>query len=415
LQFKLKLDAIANHSYIRFLKNKYFIRFLTVLVWIVSLSEWIYWFFHELRLHPGFDMSIYWRAEEVFFNNGPPYVIRGFIYPMSTLILFAPIGGLTHSQATSLGLLYSMICGFATVLCASLLLKKHPFGLTSAFFTLVFLNTKAYKGEFALENVSALIGFLFALFLVLIVYDKWEFSAIVIGISLGIKPMLVIVLLFYLYLKRFKEIIISIGTLTILNLPALILVKDWQMLFSKTSLVFDRSSGEGVQFNSALSAVFSTHHIGFLISLLVRIIVGVLTLYFSFKATRVIKDFGLMAIYSTSILLLGELLDSSLSQYHYYVILVPLIMTVVIKGSPIRWITSIVGFFWSFDRFVPPKFNFDIASVSNETLYRAIGTCILFAGVCTYIGFFARSKSNNSAQLETALSGNRQLMLTSDN
>jgi hypothetical protein len=161
---------------------------------------------------------------------------------------------------------------------------------------------------------------------------------------------------------------------------AIALVSAPLQVLNKLPSLLNRT-GSGVTYNSAWVDVARSFGLPEGATILLRIATVVLALVAAWFAWTRLADPRLRIITATSVLLAGEFLSGTLSEYHFMLTLVPLGMTVVIRGSVIRTVTGVIGIAWVMDALAPPPALLGLGRNANDSAFRAIGMSLLILTV----------------------------------
>jgi arabinofuranan 3-O-arabinosyltransferase len=353
----------------------------TAVLWAGAATSWVLLYrLLDPQKTLGWDLLTTWRAEKAFAHGGEPYAVKAFVYPPSCLIVLRPLAGLTRHELTVGGLLATAVIACAAVMIAAVAIGARWWGPTAAATVLLLSFTGAMRGEMSLENTSVL-GFLaLAVFFFFALRDHWYVAAVAIGLSISIKPLLVVVLLVFLLARRWKAFGLAVAIPVVLNALAIALVSAPLQVLNKLPSLLNRT-GSGVTYNSAWVDVARSFGLPEGATILLRIATVVLALVAAWFAWTRLADPRLRIITATSALLAGEFLSGTLSEYHFMLTLVPLGMTVVIRGSVIRTVTGVIGIAWVMDALAPPPALLGLGRNANDSAFRAIGMSLLILTV----------------------------------
>ncbi|NNN20830.1 MAG: DUF2029 domain-containing protein [Acidimicrobiales bacterium] len=328
----------------------------------------------------GYDLLITWRAESLFAVGGQPYSVRGFLYPPSILLLLRPIAGHSQASITKYGLVLTIVISIAAVMLAAVAIGRPWFGMTAALTTFGLSYTGAFTGELSLENVSVLCWFALSVFLLAAINNKWIIGGIAIGLSFAFKPLLLPLLVVFLLARQWKALLVAIGLPFILNLVAVIFVADPMAVLSKLPSLTNRV-GTGVNFNSAWVDV--ARNLGWpeFVTILIRSFTAIVAVGATWISWTRIDDKRLRLITSSSVLLIGTYLAGTISEYHFMLTLVPLLMTVVVAGSVMRIPISWIGGAWMMTVLILPGKLLGLGIDANNSAFRAFGMSIILLSV----------------------------------
>lgn len=349
----------------------------TGLLWAAAAASWVLLYRRvDGQKTLGWDLLTTWRAEKVFAHGGEPYAVKAFVYPPSCLIVLRPLAALTEHELTIGGLVATAVIACVSVMIVAVAIGARWWGPTAAATILLMSLTGAMRGEIGLENVSVL-GFLaLALFFIFALRDHWFAAAVAIGLSISIKPLLVVVLVVFLLARRWWPFVVAVAVPVVLNVLGIALVASPHLVWSKLPSLLNRS-GSGVTYNSAWVDVARELGMPEAATLMLRIATALLVLAAAWFAWNRFADSRLRIITTTSVLLIGEFLVGTLSEYHFMLTLIPLAMTVVISGSAIRTVTGVVGIAWAMDALAPPPSVLGLERNANDSAFRAIGMSLV--------------------------------------
>ena len=200
--------------------------------------------------HLGWDLLTPWRAEKLFVHGGRPYSVSAFVYPPSSLVLLVPLAWLDSHQLTIGGLVATAVLACVAGLIALRAIGVKVLGPIAATAILLLSLASDMRGEMPLENVSVLEFLAFALFLLFAIRGRWTAAAIVIGLAIGLKPLLLAVLIVFVLARKWKALAVAVGIPVFLNALAIVFVSSPGQVLSKLPSLFDRT-GSGVVYNSA--------------------------------------------------------------------------------------------------------------------------------------------------------------------
>lgn len=386
---------------------------VTVLTWLVAIGEWSWQCVRIDRLDMatpydrvngilGRDLVTCWRAARVFAAGGQPYSLaatgnRLFEYPPSALLFFRPIASLSQHQVGVLGLVGAAVLMWATVMCAAAALGRRWCGLTAALVLVALCWAVPMTSELNVENATVVCALALAVTCLFIVRDHWVAAGVVIGLSLAVKPLLLPVLLVFVLARRWRALGVAIIIPAILNAVAFAVVTDPGQVWQKLPGVLDRS-GSGVMLNSAWVDVLRSFDVPGAVSILIRVATVGVTLVAAWWTWHRLADRALSVVMTAGVLLIGTYLAGGLSEDHYMLTLVPLVMTVVVVGSPMRRVTAWVGALFVMGVATPPSV-LGLSVGANQSAFRAFGMSLI---ILTVLGALARSPSRAPREHSTA-------------
>jgi arabinofuranan 3-O-arabinosyltransferase len=275
-------------------------------------------------------------------------------------------------------------------------LGKRWWGITAALTIWLLHFTEAMRGELSLENVTVL-GFLtLAACYVFALRGHWVPAGAAIGLSLAVKPLLLVVLLVFVLARKWKALAVAVLIPAVLNLVAFAIVADPGQVWSKLPSLLNRA-GYGINFNSAWVDVARILGLPVGVSILLRLATVALAVVGALLAWSRLDDPRLQLVTTTSLLLIGSFLAGTLSEYHFMLTLVPLEMTLILRGSPMRTVTGIIGTVWIMGVLVLPKSLLGINTTGNHSVFRAIGMSLVLLTVIVVMVRRGRATSAGAA------------------
>jgi arabinofuranan 3-O-arabinosyltransferase len=224
---------------------------LNIGLWILAAFSWGQLYYVILReKNLGWDLLTAWRAEKAFAHGQAPYAVKAFVYPPSCLIVLRPLAALNHHQLAVGGLVAVTVLAWVSVMVTTTAIGLKWWGSISAACVLLLSLVSAMRGEMPLENVSILMFLALALFFLFVFRNHWMLAAVAIGLSISIKPLLLVVLVVFLLFRQWKPFALAVAIPFVLNGIGLALVTDPRQVLSKLPSLFNRS-GSGVAYNSA--------------------------------------------------------------------------------------------------------------------------------------------------------------------
>jgi arabinofuranan 3-O-arabinosyltransferase len=376
----------------------------TVLAWAVAAAEWTWQCLRIDRLDMataydrangvlGWDIVTLWRATHVFAAGGQPYSLtatgnRLFVYPPSALLLFRPVAALTQHDVGVVGLVGAAILTWATVMCSAAVLGRRWCGLTAALVLVALCWTVPMTSELNVENVTVLCAAALAVSYLLLLREHWVSAGAVIGVSLAVKPILLPVLLVFVLARKWRAVGVAVVIPAVLNVIAFVVVADPGEVWQKLPSILNRS-GSGVTLNSAWVDVLRSFDVPDGVTILVRIVTVALTLLAAWWAWDRVGDAALRIVTTSSVLLIGTYLSGTLSENHYMLTLIPMAVTLVVPGSPMRRVAGGIGVLFIMGVATPPSvLGLDVDA--NQSAFRAFGMILI---LLTVISALARSTS----------------------
>lgn len=386
---------------------------VTAAIWLGAAFFWTRLCLHVSRSDTGlgWDLVTSWRATVVFAHGGQPYTRaqtagRLFLYPPSSLLLMRPIALLTLKQVQLMGLAVTAVAAWASVMASVALVGRRWYGPTAAVIVLALHWARPMIAELGLQNATilclvALVGFCF-----LATRDHWMGSAVLIGLSMSLKPLLIVLLLVFVLAKKWKPLVVAVAIPFVLNVVAFVFVSDPGEVFSKLPSLLNRA-GSGVLVNAAWVDVLRTFSVPDAGIIAIRLATAGLALVAAWLAWHRIDDQVLRMVTTVSSLLLGSYLAGTLSENHYMLTMIPLLATVVIPGSPVRWFTAWIGFAWMMG-LTPPASLLGIQIQANETAFMAFGMTLVLLTILVVL--LARGTGASTPDLSPARNESRAVV-----
>ncbi|HXY44356.1 MAG TPA: glycosyltransferase family 87 protein [Acidimicrobiales bacterium] len=364
----------------------------TVVAWGAAALTWTLQCLHDSRGGPnlGWDLVTCWRAERVFARGGQPYSLaatghRLFLYPPSALLVLRPLAELSLHDVQLLGLAATAALMWAAVMISAAVLGRRWWGLAAALVLLALVFAEPLLAELSLENVTIICTFGLVAFYVLATRGHWASAGLVIGLTLAVKPLLLVVLLVFVLARRWRALIVTLAVPAVLNAVAFAVVKDPSEVFSKLPSLLNRS-GSGVFLNSAWVDVLRTLGVPDAITILVRLATVALVLVVAWWSWQQLDDTPVRIITTSSVLLIGSYLAGTLSENHFMLTLVPLAMTAVVAGAPMRWLSAWIGVLLLMG-LTPPGSLLGLNAPANLSAGRAFGMALVLLTVGAALGY----------------------------
>jgi arabinofuranan 3-O-arabinosyltransferase len=328
----------------------------------------------------------------LFAHGGAPYSVKAYVYPPSCLLILRPLAAFNQNQISTGGLVATTLIALVGVMISAKALGFRWWGPTAAFSTLALSLFGAMRGELPLENVSVIEFLALALFFGFVLRKHWLAGAVVIGLALCIKPLLLAVLIIFLISRKWKAFFIAAGIPVVLNGVAFALIANPGQALKNLPSILNRS-GSGVSYNSAWVDVARILGLPDGVAISLRVVTVLLVIAATWLAWTRLKDERLKIVTATSVLLMGVFLAGTLSEYHFMLTLIPFGMTLVIPRSPMRTVTAVVSMLWVMNALAPPAALFGIDNNARDSAFRAIGMSIV---IITVVWVLARRDSPES-------------------
>ncbi|MGV9792394.1 glycosyltransferase family 87 protein [Gordonia sp. NPDC003422] len=310
------------------------------------------------------DFKPVYAAAYNFLNNLPVYgenydtVSPHYLYPPSGTLLMAPVAVLDYERARWLFIAVSAI---ALVGCAYLLTRMFGYSASTWVFPtvlFVFFSTETVANTLIFTNFNAfvLLGMLGFMLLMIRRHDLW--AGVPLGLTLAVKPVLAPLLLLALLNRQWKVLITAIAIPAALTVVAWPLSTDAKAFVTETAPYLFESRD---YYNSSISGNGAYFGVAPWLILLLRVAfvaMAVFSLWFLYRYYRKNNEL-LWLTTSSGVLLVTTFLVGSLGQGYYSMLLFPLLMSVVLPGSPMRNWPAWLGVYgcMAFDSFYSERWN----------------------------------------------------------
>ena len=310
------------------------------------------------------DFTTVWEALNRFWSGVPVYsedyttTDPHYLYLPGGTMLLSPLSALGNFDAAravyvfgnaiaiviALGLLSHIIYaarGWSETWLGSLSGALLPLSIIAVF------NTEAVKNNLLFANINGVLLLLATLFLYFLLRDgisSQVFSGLALGLAITIKPQFIVLL----FLPFFRRQWLSLAAALVL--PIVCNVVGWVLMAEPQGFVdnlvphlgevrdFANSSivGVGVYFGASAATIWLWR-----ILAAVLVLIGAFTLLPWRRSTRH-EDRVMWAFTTSSLLLIGVFLVSSLGQMYYSLLIVPLLFTAFLRRStvhnPVAWL-----------------------------------------------------------------------------
>ncbi|GAC68877.1 glycosyltransferase family 87 protein [Gordonia soli] len=287
------------------------------------------------------DFSPVYQAALRFLNSQAVYgenydtVDPHYLYPPSGTLLMAPLAIIDPERSRWLFIAASVL---VLIACAYLLTRLFGFSGRSWVFPVVLFfffstETVAHTLIFTNFNSFVLLGMLGFLLLSLRRHDLW--AGVAIGLTLAVKPVLAPLLLLPLLNRQWKVLITAVGIPVVLNALAWPMSVDPGSFISRTIPYLGEARD---YYNSSIAGNGAYFGVADWLVIVLRIafvVMAVFSLWFLYRYYRRTNEL-LWITTSSGILLVTTFLVGSLGQGYYSMLLFPLLLTVLLPGSPMR-------------------------------------------------------------------------------
>ncbi|OCW88213.1 glycosyltransferase family 87 protein [Gordonia sp. SMJS1] len=287
------------------------------------------------------DFKPVYAAAYNFLNGLPVYgenyatVDPHYLYPPSGTLLMAPVAVIDYERARWAFIAASVI---ALLICAYLLTRMFGFAFNSWVMPTVlffFFSTETVSHTLIFTNFNSfvLLGLLAFLMLMLSRHDWW--AGVPMGLTLAVKPVLAPLMLLPLLNRQWRVFALAIVVPVVLTIVAWPLSVDANDFISRTVPYLGEARD---YYNSSIAGNGAYFGVAPWLVLLLRVAfvaMAAFSLWFLYRYYRKTNEL-LWITASSGVLLCTTFLVGSLGQGYYSMLLFPLLMTVLLPGSPMR-------------------------------------------------------------------------------
>lgn len=283
----------------------------------------------------GGDFLPVWTAVRAFFHQQTPYGVRLFVYPPSSLLLFAPVGLLGFGAAK-----IAIIVVDAVAIVAAALLSLRIFGVSwrsaAAAITLIGLGLFAPVTQtLYAANVNGLVVAGEAAALLAAVRQRWLLAGAFLGLTFAIKPVLLPLVLLLALERQWRSLLISLSIPAILSGFALLLSVDGGLFFSRTVPFLIGGEGQSGE-NVALAGAVVAIGLPLWSAGLLRVLILVAALAIAWRRWPAIAGTPLELVEMASLIVITTILVASFGWPYYGIYLIPLLVSLVHPASAMR-------------------------------------------------------------------------------
>jgi len=347
----------------------------TVLVGLIDAYRW----------HSGaafaYDSQAVWQAAHAVLHGTSSW--NRFVYPPGCLLIAAPLAALPFRGAELIVYLLQ-IFGIAYLLWSMTRMIKIPLGSARVACAALLLALCGQLGIAAhYENFTLLLVPFAAAYFLAIDQKRPMAAAVVLGISLTLKPLLVPLLLVLLLARRLRETAVAVLIPVVLSAITMLIVvavnADPSGFIHEVKYTF--SSNSAKPWNISISAMAGYLHAPDGVSLVVRLLVVAVGLFATWRIwKRPQSGAGEQAVWVTAPLFVILILCFSFSWGYYALLLLPLGFVALRQDRATDW-TVRIGVFLAV---APPILVYTLPGYPNsyyqESVNRILGLGILLNG-----------------------------------
>lgn len=332
------------------------------------------------------DFTPVYRAALAFLNRQPVYTANfdwvdpHYLYPPSGTLLMAPIAVIDPERSRWLFIFGNAV---AVIVAGYLLLRMFGLALNSVAAPILLLGmfaSETVTNTLVYTNVNGfvLLGEIAFLYLLLQRRDAW--AGVAIGLTFAVKPILAPLLLLPLVTKQWRVFVTAIGIPLVLTAVAWPLAVD-PMEFVHHTLPYLMESRD--YFNSAIVGNGAYYGLPTWLITALRLAFGVVTVVALWLLYRYYRTDRLFFFCTASgVLLTANFLLGSLGQMYYSMMLLPLLMSVILRNSVMRnwpaWL-AVYGFM-TLDDWLSVRFP--AAGRAAEYMKTTLGWSLLLLVIC---------------------------------
>lgn len=336
------------------------------------------------------DFKPVYQASLAFLNGQPIYTANfdsvdpHYLYPPSGTLLIAPLAILDPEKSRWC---FILLNAAAIILAWYLLLRLFKFALSSpvapALLLAMFLSETVIN-TLVFTNVNGCVLLAEVVFIQLLLRRRDLWAGAVLGLSIAVKPTLAPILLVPLARGQWKVLITALGVPVALNAIAWPLIKDPMDFVRRTGPYIMESRD---YFNSAIVGNAGYYGLPIWLTWGMRLTMAALVAVSLWLLYRYYREDELFFVCTSSgVLLTAFFLLSSLGQQYYSMMLIPFLMTVVLRNSVLRnWPAWLAVFgFMSYDKWLIDRWQ--SAGRALEYLRVTFGWALLLIVVFCVLG-----------------------------
>ncbi|MGO4599345.1 glycosyltransferase family 87 protein [Terrabacter sp. 2RAF25] len=211
----------------------------------------------------GTDIEATWDGARNLWQHGDPYIpVAGhspFVYPPSAALLFSPAALVENRLFVLCGLALTMVAALALATSLSSLLGAGWRSPLAAALLAVTVVSSVGTETLGYSNLSWSIAALAGWTLVAAQRGRWVLVAVMVGLAVAIKPMVVTLGLVLLARRRFRELVLAAAIPLVLNLATIPLLRDPADFVTRVLPRVLSGSTTGVGSNPSIWAVGQRH------------------------------------------------------------------------------------------------------------------------------------------------------------
>ncbi|MCB9439731.1 MAG: DUF2029 domain-containing protein [Mycolicibacterium sp.] len=278
------------------------------------------------------------RRSIVIYNEHFNYVDPHYLYPPGGTLLLAPFGFLPEFASRNWFIAINTV---AIIVAACVLVRLFGFRLSSVALPALLLAmfcTESVTNTLVFTNVNGCVLLAEVLFFTWLLRGtnrgQW-LAGVAIGLTLVLKPVLIVLLLLPLLNRQWRPLVAALGVPVVFNAVAWPLSAD-PMGFVRNTVPYIFQTRD--YFNSSITGngiYYGLPHAMLLGLRLLFVVLGAVSLWLLYRYYRE-RDQRFWMLTSSGVLLTTSWLVLSLAQGYYSMMLFPFLMTVVLPNSVLR-------------------------------------------------------------------------------
>jgi len=278
------------------------------------------------------------RRGILIYNEHFNYVDPHYLYPPGGTLLLAPFGFLPEFASRNWFIAINTV---AIIVAACLLVRLFGFRLSSVALPALLLAmfcTESVTNTLVFTNVNGCVLLAEVLFFTWLLQGtnrgQW-LAGVAIGLTLVLKPVLIVLLLLPLLNRQWRPLVAALGVPVVFNAVAWPLSAD-PMGFVRNTVPYIFQTRD--YFNSSITGngiYYGLPHAMLLGLRLLFVVLGAVSLWLLYRYYRE-RDQRFWMLTSSGVLLTTSWLVLSLAQGYYSMMLFPFLMTVVLPNSVLR-------------------------------------------------------------------------------
>jgi arabinofuranan 3-O-arabinosyltransferase len=355
-----------------------------LMLWALGLGVFAYWVALSWSGQVGFagyDLRQVYLAGGQLTQGHPLYVVGDFGYlPSAALLVGAPLSYFSFDAVHHVALVVGALLVVLTVPISAHIVGRRVLSIATSAGVAIVAVTGTAPEVIGLENLSMLVGLLGAAAFLAWTRERFVLAGMLLGLSIAVKPLLVVLCVALLVLRRWRPLAAAVGVVVVTNLAVLAFdpagMRGVTRLFG--DLLTDRGmfSGYFYLFNSSIVSI--GHLLGWpgvlagvlRVAVLGVTVVGVVAIWRS-------RPEPARSLEASGLLIAGFYLVSSDLESHWLLVLVPFAYTSVLAASPLRWWPVGLGGVFAIGLVILPQQLTRFGAYGTDTIVRGFAVCLV--------------------------------------